>query len=263
MKKTQVQDEFIRKRIERQKRIRKRRMLFGFFFFIILSICVAIVLSFTVFFPIENLTATGSAIYTDKEILSSAGIKKGDNLLAISEKAVLNQLKKKLPYIETVEFEKTLPSTLKVKVSDAEEFAAYSKKDVYYTVSESGWVLKKDTVAPENIYVVLGVDVECKVGTQIIFKDEETATLVKEISKSLLANEMHIDYIDVTDKVSIYIGVDDRFTVELGTSNFINEKINHLAGMIEKIPEENRGKINLSMWTTDNTQGTFKAENAQ
>ena len=150
-----------------------------------------------------------------------------------------------------------------MNVTDAEEFAAYNKGELYYTVSEGGWILKKDLQPPEDIYVVMGVDIKCKVGTQIIFNDEEQENLVKEISQYLSANKLHIDYIDVTDKLSIYVGIEDRFTVELGTSNYTKEKINHLAGMVEKIPEENGGKINLSMWTTDNTQGTFKVENVE
>lgn len=263
MKKTQTQDEFIRKRIERQRKIRKRRLILGFWFFMILLACVGTVLSFTVFFPIEKITATGSSIYTEEQILNASGIEKGDNLLSISEKATLKKLKKTLPYIETLDFDKKLPSTLKLKVSDAEEFTSYCKKDMYYTVSESGWVLNKSSIPPENIYTVLGVDFSGKVGTEIVFNDIDQKNLINEISKNLNENEIKINYIDITDTITILIGVENRFTVNLGTSNFITEKIRHLSGMIEKIPEESKGNINLSMWTTDNTQGTFKAENAQ
>lgn len=263
MKKSQVQDEFIRKRMERQRRIRKRRLLISFFVFLFLLFCTGIVLSFTVFFPIEKLTVEGSAVYTQEQVLSVADIKKGDNIFAISKKSVLNKLKKELPYVEELEFKRELPSTLKIKIHDAEDFAMYVKKDIYYTVSESGWILCKNIEPSQNLFEIRGASVDCKVGTQIKFKKSEEEQLIKEITESLNQNELKINYIDISSKISLQVGVQDRFTVNIGTSNYLEEKVRHLTGMIKNIPEEKSGKIDLSMWTTDNTQGTFKAENAE
>ena len=152
MKKTQVNDEFIRKRMERQKRIRKRRLIISFYILIFVLLCVGAVLSLTVFFPIEKLKVEGSAIYTQQEILSVADINTGDNLFAISKKTVLSRLKAKLPYVEKIEFERKLPGEFKIKVTDAEEFAVYKIKEEYYTVSEQGWVLKKSSQPSNKIF---------------------------------------------------------------------------------------------------------------
>lgn len=263
MKKSQVQDEFIRKRIERQKRIRRRRLIISFYVFIVLLLCTGVVLSLTVFFPIEKLTVTGSAIYTQEEVLSVAEIKKDDNIFAINKNAVLNRLKKKLPYIEEIKLERQLPSTLKIKVYDAEEFASYVKNNAFFIVSKSGWVLSKKTEPPENLTKIYGVDIDCKIGTQLKFKNEDEEILVNSISDFLSQQKIQTDYINISDKLWLEVGVQGRFTVNLGTSNYIEEKIKHLSGMIKNIPQEKQGKINLSMWTTDNTQGTFTAENAE
>ena len=40
--------------------------------------------------------------------------------------------------------------------------------------------------------------------------------------------------------------------------NNLQEKIRHLSSMIKEIDPKKQGEINLSMWTSDNTQGTFK-----
>ncbi len=263
MKKTQVNDEFIRKRIERQRRIRKRRLLIFFFCFTVLLICVGIALCFTVFFPIERLSASGSAIYDSKQIINAAELEIGDNLFAISKSTVLKKLQKQLPYIESVELKRKLPSELNIKVKDAEEFAAYHIKNQYYIVSQSGWVLTKQNEASEKVPEILGVAAACEVGTEIEFKNSEQKDLIEQILQSLSAEELSIDYIDISDTLSLKVGVEGRFVVNIGTSNNIEEKIKHLAGMVESIPNEKRGKINLSMWTTDNTQGTFTAENAE
>lgn len=256
-----MRDEFVRKRAERQRKIRKRRLTAFFIIFIIMLLCVGAVLSLTVFFPIENLSATGSNIYSSEQIIKISGINIGDNLFAVSKSSVEKQLKTNLPYVESIAFKRELPSTLKITVNDAEEFSCYKVGKKYYTVSKSGWVLEENTKAPEKLFTVNAKGVECKVGTEIEFSDTSQRELIDSISASLSEEELTVNFIDVTDNVELTVKVEDRFEVNLGTSNNIEEKIRHLAGMIDEIPEKKKGKINLSMWTSDNTKGTFVAQN--
>ena len=257
MKGSLERDEFIRRRVERQRKLRKRRLTVFFIFLIITLLCIGTALSLTVFFPIESLTASGSAVYKSEQIIEVSGIKKGDNLFVISKSDVLDKLKSKLPYIETVELERQLPGSLKIKVTDADEYACVLSENKYYTVSKSGWVLKVSNAAVDNIFEIRGADVKCEVGSQLVFKREEDSELIDRISAAFKQNGIAINFIDISNEVDILIGADGRFTVSLGTSNYTEEKIKHLAGMIEKIPSESEGKINLSMWTTDNTSATF------
>lgn len=221
------------------------------------------VLCLTVFFPIENLTAKGSVLYKAEEIIKASGIELGDNLFTVAEGRTLKKIKAELPYIESLEFKRTLPDSLTITVKDADEYACYYDGKAYYIVSKSGWVLKKEYDAPENIFTVLGSKVKCKVGTEIAFGDEELKTLTEKIITALSDENLQINSIDVADKLAIAIRVEDRFNVNLGTANYIPEKVRHLASMVENISEEKSGSINLSMWTNDNTQGTFVEETNQ
>lgn len=261
MKKEIPRDEFVKKRAERQRKIRKRRLTAFFIFFVVTLLCVGVVLSLTVFFPIENLSATGSKIYSSEEILKITGINKGDNLFAVSRSGTEKQLKTNLPYIDSVTFKRQLPDTLEIKVKDAEEFASYKVGKKYFTVSKSGWVMKESTEPHEKIFTVNAKGIKCKVGTQIKFEDAAQKELIDSISTSLTDEKLNYNLIDVTNPVLLTVKVDGRFTVNLGTSNNIVEKIRHLSGMIAEIPKEKQGEINLSMWTSDNTRGTFVAKN--
>ena len=260
MKKNVTQDEFLRKRAERQRKIRKRRLKIFFTLFVVFLLALSAVLCLTVFFPIEELTAKGSALYKSEEIIKASEIELGDNLFALAKGRTLKKIKSELPYIESLEFKRKLPNSLTITVKDADEYATYYDGKAYYTVSKSGWVLKKDYEPPQNILTVIGAKVGCKVGTEIVFKDEERKALAEKTVEVLSEEKLLINSIDVTDKLSIILKVEDRFIVDLGTANFIPEKIRHLASMVENISEEKSGKINLSMWTNDNTQGTFVEE---
>ena len=226
-------------------------------------LCVAVVLTLTVFFPIEKINISGSVVYTAEQIEKNSGIEKGDNLFALSKSSVLSQLKQKLPYVENIKIKRELPGTLKIEVVDAEEFACYNFKNKYYVVSESGWVLNELKEKPENIFSVIGADVDCAVGSEIKFNNKKQKELTETITSALSKNGIKTDYVDISKTVDLTLGVEGRFTVSLGTSNDLEEKIAHLAGMIKEADPKIGGKINLSMWTSTNKKGTFVRENTQ
>ncbi len=254
-------DEFIRKRTARQKKLRKRRLKIFFVVLIVFLLLLGAILSLTVFFPIENITASGSAVYNSEQIIESSGIQKGDNLFVVSESVVLSKLKTKLPYIESVKLKRKLMGDIKIFVKDADEYAVILNNGNYYTVSKSGWVLEKSEEPAENIFEILGADTECKVGAEIIYKNAEQKELINRITESLKVEKININFVDISDSLNLQVGVENRFTVLIGSSNNIEEKIKHLRGMIEKISPEKQGKINLSMWTVDNTTATFVEKN--
>ncbi len=263
MKKTPPRDEFLRKRAERQKKIRKRRIITTFIVLLVLAVCTLAVLSLTVFFPIENITVTGSSIYTSEVLKDASGVTLGDNLFITSKSGIEKRLKSRLPYVEKIKLKREIPSTLKIVVTDAEEFAGYSVNNRCYIVSESGWVLRESEEIPENLLTVVGVDVECKVGTKASFKNKKQGELVSLIS-NVFANEgIELTNLDITNMLELKVKVENRFEVLLGTQNKLEEKVKHLGGMIKKIDPEKKGKINISMWTLDNPQGTFSEEVAE
>ena len=250
-------DEFLRKRKERQKKKRKRRLIAWFVFLVISMVIVGVILSLTVLFPIKKLTFVGSKIYKPSQIEDVSGIDLEDNLFAISKTDTLNKLKKKLPFVEDIEFERTLPDTLNVKVTDAKRYACYSKNGEYYCVSKSGWVLEKTDTPPENIFLIYSQDAVLKVGNAIEFKKEKTKNQIDSIIKILKDNGLSVDYIDVTNSINLSAGVEGRFEVEFGTEVSIENKVKHLKSMIKQIEPDKTGKIDLSMWNSQKPEGTF------
>ncbi len=258
MKQPQVKDEFLRKRAERQRKIRKRRLIISFFVMIIMLLCVGVVLSLTVFFPIENIKISGSEVYEAAQIQKVCSVEKGDNLFTVSGKEIENRLKKELPFIESIKLERKLPSTLQIKVTDAEKYAYYLQNDKYYLVSESGWVMEESGEPQDNLFVISGAAADCSVGEKIMFADENGLELVTTISNVSEKAGVTINSIDISDTVAISLKAEGRFIVNLGTANNLEEKILHLGAMISKIDSEKTGEINLSIWTENNTKATFK-----
>ena len=257
MKNYEERDEFLRKRAERKRKKRRRNLIIGYFTFMVLALCVLTILTFTVFFPIKNISVTGSKVYEDKQILAVSGIEKGDNIFAINQKKVLLRLKNNLPYVEKIEFKRKLPDTLNIVITDADEYACFNVGGSFYTVSKSGWVLEKSSSKPDNIFEIRGVKVSCKVGSQIEYKNAQEKELVDRLLNIFGSNNVKPDFVDVTDALDIKIGAEKRFEIDLGSPNHLEEKIKHFSKMIQKIPEKEEGYINLSMWSPENTTATF------
>ncbi len=110
---------------------------------------------------------------------------------------------------------------------------------------------------PDGIFEIKAGDVECVPGKNVVFSEEKSETLINDIISLAGEYSLKIDGIDITNELSLTVGVDGRFTVNFGTSNNLSEKFAHLSGMIKNIDEGKSGKIDLSMWTSSNTQGTF------
>lgn len=222
-----------------------------------LAVITAIILSLTVLFPITQLTAKGSKVYTSSQIINACGVTVGDNLFTVSENQVLNILKSKLPFVDSVKLNRTLPDTLEIVVTDAKEYACYKIDKKFYTVSKDGWVLERYNKQPKNVFLIICDDVKAQVGKQLEFSSETNHNQAQEIINRLENNKIEINYVDITDEINLKAKVDGRFIVNFGTSNSLEQKVKHLKSMTESIEKSKTGRINLTMWSSQNTQGTF------
>lgn len=247
----------LKRRKERRKKIRKRRILTAFITFLILSLAALVILCFTVFFSVEQVVASGSKLYTNKEIISAANLSNKDNLLLVNEKDLTVKIREKLPFIDSIEIEREFPSTIIIKANDAKEYAVFRVEDKYFSVSKKGFVLKEYTEKPENLFLLICDKAKFTLGKQVEIKNTVENETLKAITENLISKEIKIDYVDVTDSLSLKAKVDGRFIVNFGTNTYIDNKISHLKGMLLKIDENKTGNINLSMWTPEKTEGSF------
>lgn len=254
-----MQADVEKRRAARRKKIRRRRLKVAFVFFIIVAVITLAVMCFTIFSPIKHITATGSKIYSKSEIIKASGITTDDNILVISEKKVEECIRKKLPFIDSIELKRNLPDAVELKVIDAKEFACYKTDDGYSIVSEKGYVLCCQSEQPKNVFEIVTSGVMGEVGTPIRYKNTNEKELVATLIASLVQENINIDSIDITNLSKINVSVEGKFTVCFGRDEYLDKKIAHLSGMIDSIGDR-KGSIDLSMWSPNNTKGSFVEE---
>ncbi len=251
-----MQSDVNKRRAARRKKIRRRRMIIAFIFFLIIALITLGIMCFTVFFPIKKISVSGSEIYSKSQIIKASELGTDDKLFAISESEIEKKIRSKLPYIEDVKLERIFPNAVSLTVTDAKEYAYYKSGDKYYILSDSGYVLSVQNEQPQNVFEIVTNGIEGKLSQKAIYKSSVEEELVKKIISELSAEEINIDKIDVSNSIEIVLNVENRFTVIIGTDEYLSKKIAHVVGMIESIPDRS-GKINVSMWSPQNSQGTF------
>lgn len=256
-----MQSDVERRRKARQRKARRRRLKIFFSFLIVISIITLAIMCFTVFFPIKRINVSGSEIYSKSEIIKASGLTTDDNLFVVSEEKIEETIRKKLPYIDSVKLKRHLPDAVILNVVDAKEYSCFKTDDRYYIISESGYVLSKQNECPKNVFEIITNGVKCTVGEQVEYKNLSEKELVSTLTDELSKNEINIDKIDVSNLLSISVSVENKFNVNLGTNEYMSEKIAHLKSMINSIGDRS-GEINLSMWTPENSQGSY-VDNAE
>lgn len=251
-----MQSEVNKRRAQRQKQARKRQLKATFIILIIIALIALVVMCFTIFFDIKHISTSGSEIYSKAEIYDAAGITKNDNLLVISEKEIENKIRKKLPYVDDVKIKRNLPDKIILTITDAKEYAYFTSGESNFVLSENGYILKEQAKTPENVFEIIASGIEGSVGEKAVYKNLPEEELISKLITALRERNVNIDKIDVTNMLQIKIFVDNRFEVIIGDSKYITEKIAHLSSMIESISDR-KGKIDLSMWTPQKSQGSF------
>lgn len=254
-----MQSDVKKRRIERQRIARRRHLLIGFIFFLIVALIALAIMCFTVFFKVEKLEVTGNKIYTAEEVRNASGITTKDNLFTISEKRLEAQMRKKLPYIDGIEIKRKLPDKLIINVVDAKEYLYFEADKSYFILSDNGYLLKESSDEPNNLIKIISSGIKGALGEKAVFADSNEEKALYSLIDSLKNNNIKINEINVKNKLQIKLKVEDNFTVNFGNDENINEKVKHLSTMLNDLSGK-KGTINLSMWTTENRHGSFKPE---
>ena len=244
------------RRATRQKKARRKRLKIAFVLFLIMALITLAVMCFTVFFPVQRINVSGSEIYSKSEIIKASKITTDDNLFVLSEEKVEQSIRKKLPYVDNVNLKIVLPDAVILTVTDAKEYAYYYSNEEYVILSENGYILKKQAEMPENVFEIITSGIEGRIGEKAIYKNISHEELINTLEDSISKQNLNVDKIDVSNILQITLVIDGRFTITLGSTDYTEEKVAHLASMINSIGDRN-GKIDLSMWTPENSQGSF------
>lgn len=237
--------------LKKRKRRKQRRFTFMLAFFVFILVAIGVFISIMVFFKVDKLEVTGKTIYSNEQIISISGIKKGQNLLGINKKAAVLALCNKLPYIKSADIELQPLSTVIINTMQDEPFgiAQNNKQFIIFDKNMKVLELRQDN-NKSNLTVIKGLNIKsCEIGKSLqaasgqlkILTDFYNAVDENKFDKS------KIDSFDITDDYQLIIRYDHRIDILIGTETNVDFKLKMAKYLLtNNIGKTEKGELDVS-----------------
>jgi len=206
------------------------------------------------FLKITDVQISGNMVYSNEEVLSASGLRKGTPLLLTRMGAVKRVLESQLPAVEKAEVRIRLPGTVVVRIREGTAVASLQTEDGRNLLLSAKGKVVGETDDPTAYIRLIGITpLEGDVGRILELDTADTAKL-ECLSELLTLLEEHgkigeVRELDVANLTSIRMNYADRFQVRLGGADRLAEKLDFLEQILEELTYGETGTIDLTRET--------------
>ena len=236
-----VNNELIRKR-------RKKRLIRNIFILTIFVISLSAILCFKLpYFNITQITVHGNKHSSIQDIVKESKLTMGGNTfysnLVEAKKGIKNN-----PYIDEVNINRHLPSTLEITITERTPEFYVNDGNISYIIDNKGYILENQAQGEvkDLIPVNLGKIDETTLGTKII-KDNKKLAIMSNLGILQKTNKSSISItnIDITNILDVRVNCND-ICIYLGDYEALQTKLNKAINIL-LMPEykDAKGYIDL------------------
>jgi len=220
------------------------------FLVILMSIAViAAAFSAMPLFNLSQINFKGGERYSKEEILKYSKITEGMNVFRINAKKISKTLQEDA-YIKSADIKIQYPDKVNITIKERKARGYVPYIGTYLYIDEEGMVLESSSSYKERLPIVEGLKFDkFKVGQVLEIDNKEAFDIVLKTSNILIKySDMYeiedILKIDVSDIKNIHIYM-RNVDVQLGNSNDYDEKIRTMLTIMQKIPEQDKGVLDI------------------
>ena len=238
------------RRIVRRK---ERRARLSKIFAVVLSL-VCGVFALTAFFRVDSVEVMGLTRYERQDVLSTFGVKQGDNLFFCDSLRGQKRLIEQYPYFESVSVERDLPNRMILHVTESQPIAAVNgTQGGWFILDKNCRVLARtDQSGAQDAAEVMGLRTAGGQPGQPLPAENPTAlealkTLANGLDKVGLGGKATLYNLEDLD--SIWILYEQRFAVCVGDLENLDHKLALLQALVtgDQFTPSDKGSINLSL----------------
>ena len=221
---------------KKQRRRGKNRKMTPFY--IVLSVFIiaaAIYMCLTMLFNVDRINVVGNTLYPERDIISTSGITKGQNLFEVDTAYASDKLYSVYSYIEEAQVKRNFPNAVTITITEAKPFAVLEEADGYTLISSKGKVLERGLEeVPYGMITVRGISTVSNSED-----DAKRLELLNTIMAAMQKFEMkNYNFIDLTDTLEIVMVCGDRIKVVLGNELELEYKLQFVNEVVtEKLPK--------------------------
>jgi cell division septal protein FtsQ len=228
----------------------RRRAFSGPLMFVVVVVAAIFVMS--VFFRVENIQVVGNRHYTAEEIIRAVDIEEGDNLFFFDRFAAVGRAFSKLPYIEAVTVERSLPNKVVITVEETTALAYLELGEEQWTLDHNCKVLGKAAEGEaETLLPIVGIRPGTLMIGEIMQTEDEDPEVVEYLAAVLDQIEARglteqVTRIDFSDPKSPEFDYGGKYTVVLGRNENVEYKFGMFVNVLGKLKEGDVGIIDVS-----------------
>ena len=205
---------------------------------------------FSPLFAVQTIEVTEMEQYSKEAVCDMIGLKTGTNVFLYDKNKAVEILEKN-HYIESAELTVQLPSTIKIDIAERKVRGYVPYAGSYLYIDEYGRVLDVQDTTKKTLPIVYGLEFnEFQLGELLEAKNEESFDVVVTISQMVTKYELlnSILEIDVSDPQNITANI-NKIEIQFGSIENCEQKMAYLSQIVETIPENDRGVLDLSDMT--------------
>ncbi|MGN0666183.1 MAG: cell division protein FtsQ/DivIB [Huintestinicola sp.] len=204
--------------------------------FIVLFL-IGVIFCVSALFNVTTVEVSGASYYTAEEIITASGVTPESNIIMLNTDKCAEDILKQLVYIEEVKISRSFPHKLKINVTASVPQANFVTDNSTLLISKGGKILDRLDEPRAGLISFFGTepDIALIPGENFASLNEVKTNSVYKLLDTLETRDSEkITNLDLTDSGNIRMLYDDRITVELGSINDIDYKLNFSEMIIEK-----------------------------
>jgi len=235
----------VNKKLSKKKKKALRGVVYGVFVLIILAILTLI--GYGIYnlmtnpkFNISKIMVSDCEHYTSEEIIATSGVVLGQNIFKISKKDIISKIEQ-LPYIESCEVDRNLPTVLRLNVKERTgKYVAYAKDSGQYVrLDNTGAILEVIDVSKmeeETLMFGLNFDDIIELGQKLTEMELAKLQTYERIKRVYDANEIEAKITSVEFKDSdIILSLNDKLNVIIKENNELEYKLSFLKTILKEM----------------------------
>lgn len=236
--------------LEREHRRKKLAMLLSV---VISAVCVGVGLFLTWYLLIvDTISVKGNKDITSEEIISASGLETGKHIWLENTSAAKKALED-MPYIGSAQIERIYPDKLVITVAERVEAAVVMGLSTNAVIDKDGNVLfMGERASYDGLMKIYGLSgsgfkLNTPLGDASTFQIRTTLELLNAIVDAGLVEAM--DYLDVSNSLSVYFITTTGLRVQFGQPDKAAEKLHKLKLVLPKLKQlglDAKGTVDVS-----------------
>ena len=259
-RKKTIQDIDLMEELEYYRPAKKRRQIpQKYILAAVLVVLAGAACLFSPFFAVKQIRSEHTEQFTTSELCERIGLAQGDNIILFNRSKAEDTLRQE-PYILDARLIWEFPDTIVISLTERKVRASVPYMGSYLYIDAEGRVLDIQDIAPVGLPLVQGLQFSgFHLGEILEVENEASLSVMLQISQIIEKNEITDVAVElnVADPDNITATV-NQVQVLLGGMQNMDQKIPLMAAVMETIPKEDRGTLDLSDVTSASDRIIFQ-----